>query len=191
MKCAFDGCEREAVSKGYCDMHYRRILKRGDVNDFGSKKVDIGNDVERFNKKYNINEFGCWIWTGGTRKNSKGVPYPRHWSDSGESIGAHRFSLELVHGPIPNGMYVCHKCDTPLCVNPEHLFIGSHKENMLDMVQKKRSFIGRGEAKKGRAKLTNQQAEQIRNMKDSQSKIAILFGVSQATIGRIKRNESY
>jgi predicted XRE-type DNA-binding protein len=82
-------------------------------------------------------------------------------------------------------------CDTPLCVNPDHLFLGSHQDNMRDMVVKKRSFVGRGEDKKGRAKLTNQQADQIRKMEISQSKIAALFGVSQTTIGRIKRGESY
>lgn len=191
MKCAFDGCERNAVSKGYCDKHYRRLLRHGDVNDFGSRKVEEGNAAERFHKKYEINESGCWIWTAGTRTNGKGVPYPRHWTDDGKSIGAHRFSFELVHGAIQKSMYVCHKCDIPLCVNPDHLFVGTHHDNMKDMVTKKRSFTGRGEDKKGRAKLTNKQADQIRKMDASHSKIAAMFGVSQTTISRIKRGESY
>lgn len=191
MKCLFDECERNAEAKGYCDKHYRRLLKRGDVNDHGSRKVDDGNAIERFHKKYEIDESGCWLWTGGTRPNSRGIPYPRHWTDDQKSIGAHRFSFELTLGAIPKGMYVCHKCDTPLCVNPDHLFVGTHNDNMLDMVQKKRSFIGRGENKKGRSKLTNQQAEQIRKMQGSQSEIALMFGVSQTTVGRIKRKESY
>lgn len=191
MKCAFDECERNAVCKGYCDKHYRRVLRRGDVNDYGSRKVAEGDAIERFHQKYEINESGCWMWNGGTRLNSKGVPYPRHWTDDSESIGAHRFSFELAHGEIPQGMYVCHKCDTPLCVNPDHLFLGSHQDNMRDMVAKQRSFVGRGEDKKGRAKLTNQQADQIRKMSMSHSNIGAMFGVSAATIGRIKRKESY
>lgn len=191
MKCAFNECERDSKSKGYCDMHYRRLLKRGNVNDYGSKKIDIGDAAERFNKKYQIKENGCWIWTGGTRLNGKGVPYPRHWTDDQKSIGAHRFAYELAHGAIPKGMYVCHKCDTPLCVNSDHLFVGTHHDNMRDMVQKNRSFTGRGENKKGRAKLTNEQAQQIKLMQISQSKIAKLFGVSQNTISRIKSGESY
>ena len=191
MKCLFDECERNAEAKGYCDKHYRRLLKRGDVNDCGSRKVDDGNAIERFHQKYKIDESGCWLWIGGTRPNSKGVPYPRHWTDDQKSIGAHRFSFELTLGAIPKGMYVCHKCDTPLCVNPNHLFIGTHHDNMRDMVQKKRSFTGRGENKKGRSKLTNQQAEQIRKIQGSQSEIALMFGVSQTTVGRIKRKESY
>ena len=191
MQCAFDGCERDAVSKRYCDKHYRRLLKRGDVNDHGSRKVDDGNAIDRFHKKYEIDESGCWLWTGGIRPNSKGVAYPRHWTDDRKSIGAHRFSFELVHGEIPQGMYVCHKCDTPLCVNPDHLFVGTHHDNMHDMVQKKRSFTGRGENKKGLAKLTNQQADEIRKINMSQTKIAVLFGVSQPTISRIKLGKSY
>jgi len=191
MKCAFIDCDRNAVSKGYCDKHYRRLLKRGDVNDYGSREVAEGNAIERFHKKYEINKSECWIWIAGTRLNSKGVAYPRHWTDDRKSIGAHRFSFELVHGAIPKSMYVCHKCDTPLCVNPDHLFVGTHQDNMRDMVQKRRSFTGRGENKKGRAKLTNQQADQIRKMNISHTKIAALFGVSTTTIGRIKCGESY
>ena len=191
IKCGFNECQRLSVSKGYCDMHYRRILKYGDVNNFGSRKVDIGNEVERFHKKYEIKPSGCWIWTGGTRANNKGVLYPRHHQDSGKGTGAHRFSFSIVHGEIPKGMYICHKCDTPLCVNPDHLFCGTHHDNMSDMVKKQRSYKGRGEDKKGRAKLTNEQANQIRKMKLSHSKIAEMFKVSSATIGRIKRMEHY
>ena len=190
-KCNFDGCQRDAVCKGYCDMHYRRLLKRGNVNDYGSKKVDLGSDVDRFHKKYDVQENGCWIWKGGTRPNSKGVLYPRHWSEDGKSIGAHRFSYQMTHGEIPAGVYICHKCDTPLCVNPCHLFAGTHIDNMADMVAKQRSYRGKGEEKKGLAKLTNEQARQIREMSGSQSEIAKKFGVSQTTIGRIKRGVSY
>ena len=141
MKCKFDGCERDAVSKGYCDKHYRRILKRNDVNDYGSRKVDEGNAIARFHQKYEIKESGCWLWTGGTRLNSKGVPYPRHWTDDRKSIGAHRFSFEFLRGAIPKSLYVCHTCDTPLCVNPDHLFVGTHHDNMNDMVQKQHQTI--------------------------------------------------
>lgn len=190
-KCGFNECQRKAVSKGYCDMHYRRILKYGDVNKYGSRKVDIGDEVERFHKKYEIKSNGCWIWTGGTRANCKGVLYPRHHQDNGKGTGAHRFSFSIFHGPIPKGMYVCHKCDTPLCVNPDHLFCGTHHDNMSDMIIKNRSYKGRGENKKGVAKLTDQQAKKIREMVGSYSEISKLFGVSPSVIGRIKRMESY
>jgi hypothetical protein len=191
MDCKADDCGRKAVCRGCCDKHYRRLLKRGSIDDFGSRVVDEGNDEERFHKKYSVSDAGCWIWFGGSRPNSQGVKYPRHWSNSGRSVGAHRFSYELKFGPITNGMYVCHKCDTPMCVNPDHLFLGTHKDNMKDMVNKGRSFKGRGENCRGRAKLTNKQAKEIRGINLPQSKIADMFNVSQTTIGRIKRGESY
>jgi predicted XRE-type DNA-binding protein len=191
MQCKFDGCDRDAVCKNYCDMHYRRLLRRGDPANRGQRLVDTGDAIERFNKKYIVQENGCWIWTGNKRPNNKNVLYPRHHLDDGKSEGAHRFSYKIFVGEIPAGQYVCHKCDVPLCVNPDHLFLGTHQDNMRDMVQKQRSYTGRGENKKGRAKLTNIQALEIKNMHISQSKIAKIFGVSQATIGRIKRGESY
>jgi hypothetical protein len=190
MECKFEGCERKSVSKGYCDKHYRRLLKRGNVNDHGSRVVDEGNAIERFHKKYEIKDSGCWIWTGGTRPNGKGVLYPKHWNENKKAIGAHRFSYIIHHGIIEDGIYVCHKCDTPLCVNPEHLFLGSHQDNMKDMTEKNRSYKGRGE-KKHCSKLTNKQANEIRENPLSQSKLAKIYGVSQTTIGRIKRGVSY
>jgi len=87
---------------------------------------------------------GCWLWTGGAR-GRKPLMYGVAWIN-GRFIGAHRYSYELVNGPIPEGgdvrgMCVLHKCDTPLCVNPLHLFIGTHTDNMQDKTIKGR---GRG-----------------------------------------------
>lgn len=191
MKCLNNSCKRLAVSKGYCDKHYRRLLKHGDANSC-SRVVSEGTAAERFHQKYKIDEVtGCWIWIAGTRPNGKGVLYGRHWSDSGVSIGAHRFSYQLFNGDIPDGLYVCHHCDTPLCVNPLHLFLSDHKGNMKDMVDKGRSSKASGEDKWGLAKLTNDEARKIRNIDLAQSKIAEMFGVSQTTISRIKRGVSY
>jgi predicted XRE-type DNA-binding protein len=188
-KCNFNNCERKAVCKKYCDMHYRRLLKNGDVNNYGNRIKDTGNITERFHKKYIVKENSCWIWTGSTRPNSKGVLYPRI-TEGKKDIGAHRFSYMMMYGEIKSGMYVCHKCDTPLCVNPDHLFIGTHKDNMADMVNKGRSHKGAGEYA-NRSKLTNEQAKQIRSINLSGSKLANLFKVSQATISRIIRKETY
>lgn len=189
MKCIANECDRKAITKGCCDKHYRRLRKNGSIDNPGSRSVALGNEIERFHQKYEKTN-SCWVWTAGTRPNSKGALYGRHWTDDGKSIGAHRFSY-LIHYGDPGEMFVCHSCDNPLCVNPDHLFLGSHKDNMRDMVNKGRSFTGSGESKKGRAKLTNKQAINIRNSDLSQSKLAAIYGVSQTTIGRIKRKESY
>jgi len=191
MECGQPDCSRAAVSRGFCDKHYRRLIKYGSPDAYGSRKVAEGNETERFHQKYEKQDNGCWIWTGGTRPNHRGTLYGRHHLDNGLAEGAHRFSYILVNGQISSGIYICHKCDTPLCVNPDHLFSSDHVGNMRDMVNKARSYKGRGEAKIGRAKLTNAQAETIRTMSLSQSKIGQMFDISQTTVGRIKRGESY
>ena len=78
----------------------------------------------------------CWIWTGSKSKSGYGLLN----RESGSNM-AHRISYELANGPIPEKSLVCHKCDNPPCVNPTHLFTGTHKDNSQDMMSKHR--VGR------------------------------------------------
>lgn len=76
---------------------------------------------------------GCWLWIGYTMKNGYGqITYCQ------KSWLAHRLSFYGFNNIDPKELYVCHKCDNPSCVNPDHLFLGTHKDNMKDMVSKKR-----------------------------------------------------
>lgn len=88
--------------------------------------------LQRINKN---KENDCWEWTGGTQSRGygiTGIPKTR------KKIVTHRASYEAFIGEIPKGLYVCHKCDNPPCCNPNHLFVGTQKENLQDMVRKGR-----------------------------------------------------
>lgn len=130
-----------------------------------------------------IPESGCWVWTGTT--GNKG--YGQLW-EAGRMIRAHRFAFETAFGPIPAGMYVCHRCDVRACVNPAHLFLGTNDENMADMVSKGRQ--ARGE-RNGQSKLTEQKALAIRADPRPYPQIADAFGISQTQISCIKSNKSW
>ncbi len=90
---------------------------------------------ERFESKYIKDLSGCWLWQAGKDSNGYGK-----LQISGKSTGAHRISWELTNGPVPEGMLVLHTCDTPNCVNSNHLFIGTNTDNMRDKVSKGRDF---------------------------------------------------
>ena len=93
---------------------------------------------ERFNQKF-IPEpnTGCWLWIA--RLNNRGYGVIGRGRRGDGTTAAHRVSWELFCGLIPNGMHVLHKCDNPPCVNPQHLFLGTHGDNMRDAVRKGRA----------------------------------------------------
>jgi DNA-binding transcriptional regulator YdaS (Cro superfamily) len=90
--------------------------------------------IERFMKKVQKQPNGCWIWTGANNYQYGNFKYKNE-------TYAHRSSFVLHKHEIPIGMFVLHKCDVPLCVNPEHLFVGNHKDNMQDKINKNRQNV--------------------------------------------------
>src|ERR1700730_2840026 len=93
---------------------------------------------KRFTEKIKFND-SCWLWTAAKDKDGYGF-----FSVNGKQTKAHRFSFAHYNGEIPTGMIVCHKCDTPSCVNPDHLFLGTHKINLDDMRSKGREHYASG-----------------------------------------------
>jgi hypothetical protein len=126
---------------------------------------------------------GCWNWTGSLRDDG----YGRMCAPDGpEGRGAHILSFEAFVKPVPHGFYVCHRCDNHPCVNPDHLFLGDHADNMKDMVSKGRQALG---IINGQAKLSESQAYHVHcihlHSHLSTHKMAHLFDVRQPQISRI------
>jgi hypothetical protein len=130
----------------------------------------------------------CWVWTASKTRNGYGSFGARA---GGERI-AHRWSYHAAYGPIPAGVYVLHRCDVRACVNPGHLFLGTHDDNMRDMDAKGRRALG--ERASG-AKLTNAQALEILSRYArggvSQRALAREYGVHCNTIGQLVRGRRW
>jgi len=130
---------------------------------------------------------GCWLWTG--TKSPEGYGRCYFYGGAYKKLWlTHRLSWAIHRGKIQDGLFVCHKCDTPSCVNPDHLFLGTPAANMADMKSKGRSNgndgSNCGEAH-GMHKLTEHQVIEARSLYASgvsQHKLAKLYGVSQSTL---------
>lgn len=137
---------------------------------------------ERFWGKVTKTE-GCWLWKAG--RNKPGW-YGRFYL-SKVGVLAHRLSWEEHFGAVPHGMSVLHSCDTPNCVRPDHLFLGTQVDNVKDMIQKGRRRTGRG-----RRKLTPKLVAAIRSEeRASVSEQVDRYGVSPATIYRVRAGTTY
>jgi hypothetical protein len=146
---------------------------------------------------------GCWLWTGNLANSGYGrlLIHGR-----GPTTAAHRASWAIHFGVPPQGLDVCHKCDNRLCVNPEHLFLGTRSDNMRDCAAKGRnasqrrpercSLIGNDIPRvKGEShylsKLTEQQVHVIRRSKDTTVSLAHRFGVHRATVNKVRRGVAW
>lgn len=126
----------------------------------------------------------CWFWRGSVLKSGYGQAYSR-----GKTWRAHRLAWTITHGPIPKGASVLHRCDRPLCVRPDHLFLGSQKDNIADAMEKGRLVappIYRGE-QNPKAKLTSAQVATIRESDEASSVVALRFGISDSHVRTLRR----
>ncbi len=127
-----------------------------------------------------VPESGCWIWDGAVSSSGYGKLRSKYTQHT-----AHKVSYEVFKGPIQPGKYVCHHCDVRACVNPEHLFLGSPKENQQDMAKKMRHAYG---DKNGNSKLSEDQAKRILSMRNSgktKTSVGDAFGVSRVAVAKI------
>lgn len=115
---------------------------------------------------------GCWNWTGATVQDGRAIV-----KIDGVRTHPARVFWELYKTPIPEGMLICHRCDNVLCVNPDHLFVGTPTDNMVDMSKKGRQW---------QQKLTDSQVIEIRNDARKASLVAKEYGVSCFTVYGIR-----
>lgn len=135
---------------------------------------------------------GCWLWRG-REAGKKGERYGMFTIATNTAILAHRLSYIIHNGPIPSDLWVLHKCDTPLCVNPDHLFLGTQQDNIADMIAKGRAFRGTTKGKKQR-RVTEQEVLEMRRRYgagESPKAIANDLGVGYGNLLIIVRGKTH
>ena len=152
--------------------------------------------MERFWAKVNqAEEDDCWEWTAARYSCGYGAFIRRIGSvGKWQTTNAHRVAWELTHGPIPDGMWVLHRCDNRGCVNPAHLFLGSPSDNSRDMTEKGRGYFANGASNpRLRAKLTENQVRDIRCRwpGETQQSLADEYGVSVGNINQILKRRTW
>ena len=142
-------------------------------------------DSENFHENYTpVPESGCWLWDGVIKRGYGNIKY------KGRPTSAHRLSYTFYRGKIPDGMCVCHTCDVKSCVNPDHLFIGTHKDNTQDMIRKGRKAPTTGELN-GQSALTVALVREIREASGTLVDIASKYGIAFQTVSRIKLKQRW
>lgn len=140
-------------------------------------------DTVRFLSKFDTGPAeACWPW-----RRSANDAHCQFWVH-GRSVGAHRMAYEYYVGSIPDGMWVLHHCDNPPCMNPAHLFLGTAADNSRDMVEKGRQCFGERNA---HARLSDDDVRDVLISQKSSRSIAREYGVSKATIQRVRLRETW
>jgi len=144
--------------------------------------------MDRFWSKVHKTD-GCWLWTGWSDKDGYGM-----FRLGGKDVRATHAALQIIDGSdVPSGMIVMHSCDTPNCVNPDHLMIGSHADNMLDKVNKGRANGAHPGEQHHYAKLTEKAVREIMSLRETISarQLAPRYGISVTTVNRIWNGDTW
>lgn len=162
-------------------------------------QADIASAVARISEKEKARFWGfveqkssgCWLWRG--HKDRLGYGHFRSAALASSGVLTHRYSWFLHFGLVPDGLDVCHKCDVPGCVNPRHLFVGTHTDNMRDMFAKGRRRIPHG-SQNPNAILTEKDVREIRRKRSagvSLDELVNEFGLSKTNICAIAKRRSW
>lgn len=181
--CSIEGCKEPHKAKKLCNKHYQRLKNKGNPLRWRNQ---TGDDYEaRFWAKTKETSSGCWEWQGGY-----GVWGYGQCQYQKRQYRAHRLAWSFTNGEIPENLHVLHNCDNPKCVNPSHLRLGTHQENMQD--KKVRNFKIKGELNH-QSKLTNQDVIEIKKQLKTASlrQLANRYKVSNQTILAIKQGRTW
>jgi hypothetical protein len=191
--CELSDCLSTVKARGLCNKHYLAWSKVTPIEerrltsaDRFWAKVDKGGPIPPHRP-----ELGpCWIWTGATTEWGYGkLHVEKVW------YVAHRRSYEMRHGAVPPGLLVCHRCDTPACIRPAHLFLGTSQQNTRDMHSKGRAALaGAKGVRNCHAKLTDAQVLAIRQRFDDGEMIVTLaaeFGLTRYAMSSIVNGRTW
>ena len=171
-------CPRPSFGRGLCKPHYRAFLKYGDPSARSNARG------LPFEERYEKLENGCWEWMWGKNTSGYGA-----YAALGQKA-AHRVAWVRAFGAIPTGLHVLHRCDNPACVNPDHLFLGTHQDNMADLRVKGRAYAAKGEANMS-AKLTRTQVLQIMADPRTCTEIAAEYGINATSVDNIRNGKTW
>lgn len=175
--CVIPSCTKEAVGRGWCHAHYKNWSRRGAP----VAVLRPRDHATRFELQYTpVTETGCWLWTGTVGSNGYG-----QFGHDYKLQSAHRASYERHVGKVPKGLYVLHKCDVKLCVNPAHLYVGTALDNRQDAIRRGRVRYARGVGRKD-TKLSDDAVRAIAASTDKGTVLAKRYNISRTTVSEIK-----
>jgi hypothetical protein len=195
--CKVKNCIRKSLKEGLCNAHSMRLKRHGNVfQEVPIKNIKLSL-IDRFKEKIDgPDKNGCMNWIGCFSNGRYGAFITGSRKDgTRKRYTSHRLSYELFVGEIPKGLCVLHKCDNTKCVNPEHLFLGTQRDNMKDMIQKGRDFhIVPFGSKHGNSKLNEEQVMEIRKKFSegiSVKSIAKIYKISDANVRLIINKKAW
>jgi len=171
--CCVEGCAASIYAKSMCERHYARVRRNGSayIDKRSERRDSIGWLLSNY---VPITESGCWIWEGHSTNDGYG-----RMKVGREHVLTHRLSYEAHYGEIPSGYCVLHKCDTPSCINPSPLFLGTRTDNNTAKIEKNRHDYGEASPW---AKLSDDAVLDAKNSHEPITVLARRNGVSHETM---------